>query len=226
MPHEVETMAFAGQVPWHGLGTPLAEEDLYDWQKASDKAGLAWDVELVPIVTADTNAQVAHRGVRRTTDGHVLGVVGPRYCVLQNRDAFKWFQPFLDAREAALDSLWFGDSASLNRHSLQVALDMAVWRCGDGTGTENEAACRWPGRGSVLLFYREQNGDFLAIDAGTNDYYRRVLGRDDFEGRATAIEGLAGSVCTTGISRDYLRQNCKRVARAAVPAEWRRAIGL
>jgi phage/plasmid-like protein (TIGR03299 family) len=102
MPHEVETMAFAGATPWHGLGTRLTEEDLYDWPRACDKAGLSWDVELVPLVTADTNAQVAHKGVRRTSDGHILGVVGPRYCALQNRDAFAWFQPFLDAREAAL----------------------------------------------------------------------------------------------------------------------------
>jgi phage/plasmid-like protein (TIGR03299 family) len=29
-------------------------------------------------------------------------VVGPRYTILQNRAAFQWFQPFLDAKEAAL----------------------------------------------------------------------------------------------------------------------------
>ena len=35
-----------------------------------------------------------------------------------------------------------------------------------------------------------------------------------------------GSVCTTGISRDFLKAKCKRVARAKVPADWRKAIGL
>src|SRR6185436_18424237 len=39
---------------------------------------------------------------RRTSDSKVLGVVGPRYAPLQNKDAFAWFQPFLDAKEAAL----------------------------------------------------------------------------------------------------------------------------
>src|SRR2546422_7993025 len=91
MPAEVETMAYAGATPWHGLGTPLAEEDLYDWTRASEKAGLSWETELVPLVTADTQAKVAHRAVRRKTDGRILGVVGHRYCVLQNQDAFKWF---------------------------------------------------------------------------------------------------------------------------------------
>jgi hypothetical protein len=78
----------------------------------------------------------------------------------------------------------------------------------------------------VILFYREKNGDFLAIDTRTNAYYRQVLGHDTFEGRAAAIGGRVGSVCTTGVGRAYLAGNCKRVARSAVPAAWRRAIGL
>jgi hypothetical protein len=77
----------------------------------------------------------------------------------------------------------------------------------------------------VILYYRERNDDYLAIDTGTNDYCRQVLGRDDFEGRAAAIAGLVGSVCTTGISRKFLAGNCRRVARARVPLAWRRAIG-
>jgi phage/plasmid-like protein (TIGR03299 family) len=128
MPAEVETMAYAGATPWHGLGTPLTDEDLYDWPRACEKAGLAWDAELVPLVTADTQARVARRAVRRTSDGRILGTVGPRYTVLQNRDAFGWFTPFLDAREAALHtagSLRQGSRvwvlAKLNREPLVVA---------------------------------------------------------------------------------------------------------
>jgi hypothetical protein len=78
----------------------------------------------------------------------------------------------------------------------------------------------------MILYYREDNGDYLAIDTTTNRYYLDTMGQDHFEGRATAIEGLIGSVCTTGISRDFLRTQCKRVAKAAVPHEWRKAIGL
>lgn len=102
MAHQVETMTYVGQVPWHGLGTALEDSDLYDWPVACKKAGLDWDVELVPLVTADTQAKVDSRAVRRKSDGRVLGVVGPRFTALQNRDAFGWFQPFLAAKEAAL----------------------------------------------------------------------------------------------------------------------------
>ena len=77
----------------------------------------------------------------------------------------------------------------------------------------------------MICFYREHNGDFLAIDTSTNAYYLDNFGKDQFEGRATAIAELIGSVCTTGISREFLRTECKRVARAKVPGEWRRAIG-
>jgi len=77
----------------------------------------------------------------------------------------------------------------------------------------------------MILFYRENTGDFLAIDTSTNRYYLRHFSKDHFEGRATAIANQVGSVCTTGVSREFLRTNCKRVAKATVPEQWRRAIG-
>jgi hypothetical protein len=78
----------------------------------------------------------------------------------------------------------------------------------------------------MIVYYQEDNGDFLAIDTATNRFYLDTFGHDHFEGRATAIAGLVGSVCTAGISREYLRMNCKRVPMAKVPVEWRLAIGL
>jgi phage/plasmid-like protein (TIGR03299 family) len=131
MAHEVESMAYCGKVPWHGLGTALHEDDLYDWQGACTKAGLDWDAELVPLVTADTQAKVDHQAVRRKSDNRILGVVGPRYTILQNRDAFQWFQPFLDAKEATMHtagSLRNGSRiwvlAKLNRDPLVIAGDV------------------------------------------------------------------------------------------------------
>jgi phage/plasmid-like protein (TIGR03299 family) len=128
MAHEIETTAYFGATPWHGLGTPLTAEDVYDWPAACRKSGLDWEVELTALATADTQAPVAHRAVRRTTDGRVLGVVGPRFAPLQNRVAFQWFTPFLDAKEARLEtagSLRNGSRvwvlAKLNRDPLVIA---------------------------------------------------------------------------------------------------------
>ena len=77
----------------------------------------------------------------------------------------------------------------------------------------------------MILYYQESDGDFLAVERETNAYYLANHGKDYFEGRATAIAGLVSSVCTTAISRDFLRRSCKRVGKARVPAAWRKAIG-
>jgi hypothetical protein len=77
----------------------------------------------------------------------------------------------------------------------------------------------------MIIYYREKSGDFLAIETSTNSYYLKNFAKDHYEGRATAIAGQVGSVCTTGISRTFLRQECKRVAKAKVPTKWLKATG-
>lgn len=77
----------------------------------------------------------------------------------------------------------------------------------------------------MIRYFREQNGDYLAVETSTNRYYLDTFRKDQFEGRAAAIAGLVGSVCTTGIARAYLKSNCKRVPKANVPSAWLNAIG-
>ena len=45
MAHMIETMAYAGEVPWHGLGVPVSN-DLTPAQMMQ-KAGLDWKVREV-----------------------------------------------------------------------------------------------------------------------------------------------------------------------------------
>ncbi len=77
----------------------------------------------------------------------------------------------------------------------------------------------------MILYFREDNGDYLAIETDSNRHYLRMSGKDQFEVRATAIAGLVSSVCTTGVSREFLQSNCKRVSKTKVPVEWCKAIG-
>ena len=106
MAHQLEvvngkaSMFFVGELPWHGLGQELHGRPTV--REAITASGLDWDVELAPLVTGDAHEPAPARAVRRTTDQRVLGVVGPAYHALQNRDAFAFFQPFLDAGLAAL----------------------------------------------------------------------------------------------------------------------------
>lgn len=101
MSANVENMAFFGATPWHGLGTPLEETDLYDIQAGLTKSGTDWEVRLDDLFTQDGRPAPA-KSVTRTTDNSILGVVGNSYNPLQNRDAFAWFQPFLDTKMCAL----------------------------------------------------------------------------------------------------------------------------
>ena len=120
----IEQMMFVGATPWHGLGNKV-EADI-GIEDAIVSAGLDWEVGLKDLQTVD-GVPVNHRATYRKTDGSILGVVGPRYTPLQNRDSFDWFQPFLDAGECALHtagSLHSGQKvwvlAQLNRDNSEI----------------------------------------------------------------------------------------------------------
>ena len=75
----------------------------------------------------------------------------------------------------------------------------------------------------MLHYYREENGDYLAINPETarRDSFNPMY--QIYEGRATAITGLVSSICTTGISGAFL-EKCSRVKKTQVPREWLEAI--
>lgn len=87
----IETMMYAGEVPWHGIGTAVPVE--VNAEQAIKLAGLDWDVETAPIVTNDQKRTGVddYRVTRRTTDNLILGVVRKNFRPIQNRDAFRMF---------------------------------------------------------------------------------------------------------------------------------------
>ena len=99
MPANVESMFYTGAEPWHGLGEKL--EDAPTISEAITASGLDWEVGTKDLVTKD-GYDVPARATYRKSDNSILGVVGPRYVPLQNKDAFEWFQPFVDAGECTL----------------------------------------------------------------------------------------------------------------------------
>ena len=120
----VETMMYVGSAPWHNLGTKVSED--ISIADAIVSSGLDWNVSLRPLVTTD-GLETDHKATVRDTDNRVLGVVGPRYQPLQNKDAFEWFQPFLDAGECKLHtagSLHEGEKvwvlAQLNKDCMEI----------------------------------------------------------------------------------------------------------
>jgi phage/plasmid-like protein (TIGR03299 family) len=97
MAHMVETMAYAGQLPWHGLGTKVSENISVD--DMMKEAGLDWEVQKVPAY-ADLNGTRIHSGhdmLVRTSDNTALDMVTGNWNPVQNAEAFDFFREFVEA---------------------------------------------------------------------------------------------------------------------------------
>jgi phage/plasmid-like protein (TIGR03299 family) len=91
----VETMAYAGEVPWHGLGTKVLPDLTPD--QMLKEAGLDWEVEKVPAYAnvGGEQVDVGKSALVRTSDCKVLDVVGNDWNPLQNAEAFEFFNDFV-----------------------------------------------------------------------------------------------------------------------------------
>lgn len=95
MAHMVETMAYVGEVPWHGLGVPVSN-DLTPFQMM-EKAGLNWQVrEVDTFIEYNGNKQfTGNKCLVRETDGRILTTVGENWNPVQNETAFEFFSDFV-----------------------------------------------------------------------------------------------------------------------------------
>lgn len=97
MAHMVETMAYAGQVPWHGLGVPVSN-DLTPTQMMQ-KAELDWKVrEVESFIEFDGKKMpTGQKSLVRETDGKILTNVGENWKPVQNEQAFEFFHEYVMA---------------------------------------------------------------------------------------------------------------------------------
>jgi phage/plasmid-like protein (TIGR03299 family) len=100
MAHMVETMAYAGDVPWHGLGVSVSN-DLTP-QQMMQKAGLDWTVEKHDsfVIINDGFGGVKHvptgqQALVRSSDKKVLTNVGEGWNPVQNEEAFNFFNEYV-----------------------------------------------------------------------------------------------------------------------------------
>ena len=99
MAHMVETMAYAGEVPWHGLGTKVSN-DLTPGQML-EVAGLDWEVDEVDsyVKYKGQNIPTGQKCLVRSTDSRILTTVGQGWHPVQNQEAFEFFNEFVAAGE-------------------------------------------------------------------------------------------------------------------------------
>jgi phage/plasmid-like protein (TIGR03299 family) len=98
---ENDNMFSVSEAPWHKLGVVLPQAPTIEDGIAA--AGLGWEVGTKPLFTADQQEVDALATYRKDTN-EILGIVGKNYKALQNKEAFEFFQPFLDAKEASLET--------------------------------------------------------------------------------------------------------------------------
>lgn len=101
MAHEVEQMMYVGETPWHKLGKRFIEAP--SLEDAIVAAGLDWTVSTEKVFSASGEVLPA-LATRRSSDSRVLGVVGPKYVPLQNSEAFEFFRPFIDSKQATIET--------------------------------------------------------------------------------------------------------------------------
>ena len=88
MAANVETMMYVREKPWHGLGVEVSEAP--NSEDALRFAGLDWNVRQENVFNSRGGVIKGFKANVRDSDDSVLGVVGDRYKVVQNRDAFKF----------------------------------------------------------------------------------------------------------------------------------------
>jgi len=93
----VAQMAYAGDVPWHGLGKRVPNDLTPD--QMLEAAGLDWTVRMVPAFAEinDQKINVGHSALVRSMDDKVLDVVSNDWNPVQNQEAFEFFNEFVAA---------------------------------------------------------------------------------------------------------------------------------
>ena len=95
MAHEVETMAYAGETPWHGLGVPV-HNDLTPEQMLV-KAGLDWTVDKHQTFVEINGSKVPtpSHALVRSSDSKILTMVSEDWNPVQNHEAVEFFNEFV-----------------------------------------------------------------------------------------------------------------------------------
>lgn len=111
MPANVESMFYVGETPWHREGKKLLQPPGSS-EEAIKLAGLDWTVEKRELLVPDYEKNKGHilkkiegyYAIQRSDTRDIFTVVKEDYTVLQNKDAFKFFDPLLKEEYVAFET--------------------------------------------------------------------------------------------------------------------------
>lgn len=104
MAHNVESMAYVGEVPWHGLGvnvaTKLKPGEKLTPEKFRRIAGLDWEVERAPVYMKVNGKYIAipeHEALYRNKDAKFFDMITPKWFEVKVGEAFELFEEYCEA---------------------------------------------------------------------------------------------------------------------------------
>lgn len=134
MAHQIENMFSVKETPWHNLGSviqnaPTVAEGLV-------LAGADWEVEKKSMYFTNAegvqvNMDAFQKAMVRKDNGVILGTVGPKTEILQNKDAFNFFDPIIESGEATLETAGVLDEGRKIWVMAKAKLDPFVIATGD-----------------------------------------------------------------------------------------------
>lgn len=97
MAHEIHSIAYRGETPWHGLGNQVStDQPIEVWLQ---QAGMDWQIESSPVhyLTQDS-AEIFNESkvLYRSDNKSPLSVVSNRYQVVQPREVLEFYRDLVD----------------------------------------------------------------------------------------------------------------------------------
>lgn len=105
MSHEIETMAWVGEKPWHGLGNEMPAGATPRQMMVA--AGLDWKVVKAPLTAQVNGKQVVvpdYFALVRDSDDFTLSTCGNGYVPLQNEKIFEFFARYCEAGRMQMET--------------------------------------------------------------------------------------------------------------------------
>lgn len=111
MPHQVESLAYTGKAPWHGIGTPVRGH--VSPRRMQRAAQLDWEVEKRPLFYLTSKRPAERESAKqlsgqfalvRKSDGQLLDIVKANWEPVQNREAFEFFHDFVRAGDMTMET--------------------------------------------------------------------------------------------------------------------------
>jgi phage/plasmid-like protein (TIGR03299 family) len=105
MAHEIDSIGFVGQTPWHGLGTYIGDQNVFS-DEMQTRAKISWGVGREDVMVPDplNPGQFlkipGYKAIKRLDNNRVLSIMSDSYRPFQNKEKFRFFDQLVGEKLA------------------------------------------------------------------------------------------------------------------------------